>query len=173
MIFHNQNQGSPSSDSGKKMSTGLNTKRRINRGKSNRQRRMELRRIKSLYLKNSTCVDGILAGGDICLKKRLKRNDCEPSKSEAFDQLQRSEVVMEGEKSRRREDWDGGEIGSYGSISVIGRRREMEDAVAMEVGFLNKGSKRYDFFGVYDGHGGSAGGASLPPLVAQVGWRRE
>lgn len=44
---------------------------------------------------------------------------------------------------------------SYGSVSVIGRRREMEDAVAVELGFLERGSKTYDFFGVYDGHGGS------------------
>nr|XP_023896339.1 probable protein phosphatase 2C 51 [Quercus suber] len=53
---------------------------------------------------------------------------------------------------------------SYGSVSVIGRRREMEDAVRAELGIMNKkgggggggggvGGK-YDFFGVYDGHGG-------------------
>ncbi|GAA0152011.1 hypothetical protein LIER_37401 [Lithospermum erythrorhizon] len=48
------------------------------------------------------------------------------------------------------------------SMSVIGRRREMEDSVAIEEGFIiNKGlSNEYDFFGVYDGHGGS--------LVAQA-----
>lgn len=44
---------------------------------------------------------------------------------------------------------------SHGSISVIGRRREMEDAVTLELRFLKKGLKSYDFFGVYDGHGGS------------------
>ncbi|KAK9994736.1 hypothetical protein SO802_024439 [Lithocarpus litseifolius] len=50
---------------------------------------------------------------------------------------------------------------SYGSVSVIGRRREMEDAVRAELGIMNKkgggGSGvggKYDFFGVYDGHGG-------------------
>nr|POE87123.1 pentatricopeptide repeat-containing protein [Quercus suber] len=49
---------------------------------------------------------------------------------------------------------------SYGSVSVIWRRREMEDAVRAELGIMNKkgggvgvGGK-YDFFGVYDGHGG-------------------
>ncbi|XP_050385950.1 probable protein phosphatase 2C 8 [Argentina anserina] len=43
---------------------------------------------------------------------------------------------------------------SYGVISVVGRRREMEDAVSAEVGFAVDG--KYDFYGVYDGHGGSA-----------------
>nr|XP_023916397.1 probable protein phosphatase 2C 51 isoform X4 [Quercus suber] len=47
---------------------------------------------------------------------------------------------------------------SYGSVSVIGRRREMEVAVRAELGIMNKkgggvGGK-YDFFGGYDGHGG-------------------
>lgn len=31
----------------------------------------------------------------------------------------------------------------------------MEDAVTLELRFLKKGLKSYDFFGVYDGHGGS------------------
>ena len=50
---------------------------------------------------------------------------------------------------------------SYGSISVIGRRREMEDAVRAELGIMNKKGDggggvggKYDFFRVYDGHGG-------------------
>ncbi|CAI9768157.1 unnamed protein product [Fraxinus pennsylvanica] len=148
MIFHNQNQGSPapeifspSLDSGGKLSTGLNTKERIDKVRSV-VRRKELRRIKSLYLKNSAGADR-----DVCFKKRLKGNDSEPTKSEEFNQLQK--------KRPWRNDWDGGDFGSHGSISVIGRQREMEDAVAAEVGFLTKGCKRYDFFGVYDGHGGS------------------
>ncbi|XVF51331.1 hypothetical protein PTKIN_Ptkin04bG0176300 [Pterospermum kingtungense] len=39
---------------------------------------------------------------------------------------------------------------SHGSISVIGRRRAMEDAVKVSVGEI----QGYDFFAVYDGHGG-------------------
>ncbi|XP_022894326.1 probable protein phosphatase 2C 51 [Olea europaea var. sylvestris] len=132
MIAHNQNQESP----------GLNIRKRIDKVKSVVRRRKELRRIKSLYLKNSAVVDR-----DVYYKIRLKGNDLESMKSEEFNQL----------RKRRpwRENWDGGEFGSHGSISVIGRRKEMEDAVAAEVGFLTKGCKRYDFFGVYDGHGGS------------------
>lgn len=41
---------------------------------------------------------------------------------------------------------------NYGVVSVVGRRKEMEDAVRAEVGFAVGG--RYDFYGVYDGHGG-------------------
>lgn len=41
----------------------------------------------------------------------------------------------------------------YGSAAAKGRRREMEDAVATEVGFVG-GEFDLDFFGVYDGHGG-------------------
>ncbi|XP_057950430.1 protein phosphatase 2C 51-like [Malania oleifera] len=49
-----------------------------------------------------------------------------------------------------------GDLGwsAHGVVSVIGRRREMEDAVTVQLGFAESGSERYDFFGVYDGHGG-------------------
>ncbi|KAK1393672.1 Protein-serine/threonine phosphatase [Heracleum sosnowskyi] len=44
---------------------------------------------------------------------------------------------------------------SHGSISVKGRRKRMEDALTVNLGFLMWESKKYDYFGVYDGHGGS------------------
>lgn len=49
------------------------------------------------------------------------------------------------------------EEGKYGVVSVIGRRSEMEDAVRAELGFaeVKGGKKKFDFFGVYDGHGGA------------------
>lgn len=44
---------------------------------------------------------------------------------------------------------------SYGSASVIGTRKEMEDEVSVEIGFMVKESgNKCDFFAVYDGHGG-------------------
>ncbi|OAY85394.1 putative protein phosphatase 2C 9 [Ananas comosus] len=39
----------------------------------------------------------------------------------------------------------------FGMISVCGRRREMEDAVSIRADFVRGG--RFDFFGVFDGHG--------------------
>ncbi|XP_030549619.1 protein phosphatase 2C 51-like [Rhodamnia argentea] len=44
---------------------------------------------------------------------------------------------------------------SHGSISVIGRRRSMEDAVTEVPGAVAGKLGSYDFFGVYDGHGGA------------------
>lgn len=44
---------------------------------------------------------------------------------------------------------------SHGSVSIIGRRREMEDAVTVMPGIATTESSGYDFFGVYDGHGGA------------------
>ncbi|XP_028806758.1 protein phosphatase 2C 51 [Neltuma alba] len=60
---------------------------------------------------------------------------------------------------------------SYGSVSLIGNRKEMEDAVSIEVGFVVKESTKCDFFAVYDGHGGAqvakACRARLYQLVAE------
>lgn len=39
----------------------------------------------------------------------------------------------------------------YGSVSVMGSRKEMEDAVSVETGFVTK----CDYFAVFDGHGGA------------------
>jgi len=46
---------------------------------------------------------------------------------------------------------------THGSISVIGRRRAMEDAVVVVPGLVAAGQwcGGYDFFAVYDGHGGT------------------
>ncbi|KAJ1264173.1 hypothetical protein BS78_09G242600 [Paspalum vaginatum] len=50
---------------------------------------------------------------------------------------------------------------SHGAVSVIGRRREMEDAFAVALSFLapagggaDEEEEEEDFFAVYDGHGG-------------------
>ncbi|KAK4277537.1 hypothetical protein QN277_015524 [Acacia crassicarpa] len=62
-------------------------------------------------------------------------------------------VVKNGEKYK--EDCCGVEDLSYGSVSLIGRRKEMEDAVSIEAGFVVRERTKCDFFAVYDGHGGS------------------
>ncbi|KAK3137950.1 hypothetical protein QOZ80_5AG0362490 [Eleusine coracana subsp. coracana] len=53
--------------------------------------------------------------------------------------------------------WPAASALSHGAVSVIGRRREMEDAVAVKLTFLasSSPSDREDFFAVYDGHGGA------------------
>ncbi|CAL1414305.1 unnamed protein product [Linum trigynum] len=83
---------------------------------------------------------------------------------------------------------------SWGSTSVIGRRREMEDAVAIVPGFISRTCSRVGgcaapgsatsaevspvhFFGVYDGHGGSQVAdfckERMHHVIAEEYWDRE
>lgn len=55
----------------------------------------------------------------------------------------------------QRRNLEGITCESHGAMSVMGRRREMEDSVAVVPGLLEFHNRRYDFFGVFDGHGGS------------------
>ncbi|KAL7229942.1 hypothetical protein ACSBR2_008481 [Camellia fascicularis] len=91
-------------------------------------------------------------GDDQCSKKN-REIDSDLSQTEDCCELSSSssgnDVILSREKSRSVT------CTSHGSTSVIGRRREMEDAVTVELGFLSRDSREYDFFGVYDGHGGS------------------
>ncbi|XVF12982.1 hypothetical protein REPUB_Repub08aG0167300 [Reevesia pubescens] len=61
--------------------------------------------------------------------------------------------MPEKEQKKREKDNKGESVAcmSHGLISVIGRRRVMEDAVKVSVGEIDG----YDFFAVYDGHGGA------------------
>ncbi|KAJ4822622.1 hypothetical protein Tsubulata_020953 [Turnera subulata] len=61
----------------------------------------------------------------------------------------------EGDEIRGDQVLEGYTCISYGSVSVIGKRKEMEDAVRVESAFMGGSQKKYDFFGVYDGHGGA------------------
>ncbi|WCJ36819.1 Protein phosphatase 2C family protein [Euphorbia peplus] len=78
--------------------------------------------------------------------------------SSSEDGSAKNEVVLSGyekDNSVKNEASPSFRRISYGSVSVIGRRKEMEDAVRVELGFSCKGGDKYDFFGVYDGHGGA------------------
>lgn len=61
-------------------------------------------------------------------------------------------AAFKGEKYKENGDLE--EL-SYGSVSVIGSRKEMEDAVSIQMGFVVKERAKCDFFAVYDGHGGA------------------
>uniref|UniRef100_A0A7N0U9J3 protein-serine/threonine phosphatase n=1 Tax=Kalanchoe fedtschenkoi TaxID=63787 RepID=A0A7N0U9J3_KALFE len=75
------------------------------------------------------------------------------------------EEVPRGVVDRRRNEAAAGWRLKYGVVSIIGRRREMEDAVAVQKRFVKSLTERgrssgggvgdYDFFAVFDGHGGS------------------
>ncbi|XP_060212887.1 protein phosphatase 2C 37-like [Lycium barbarum] len=45
------------------------------------------------------------------------------------------------------------DLPKFGSTSICGRRRDMEDAVAIHPSFCNENSNNLHFYGVYDGHG--------------------
>lgn len=48
------------------------------------------------------------------------------------------------------------DCGLYSEMSIIGRRKEMEDEVRVELGLPTAiNDAKYDFFAVYDGHGGA------------------
>ncbi|XP_004298898.1 PREDICTED: probable protein phosphatase 2C 8 [Fragaria vesca subsp. vesca] len=61
-----------------------------------------------------------------------------------------TDSIMSQEEEDKNASSESSPCGSYGSISVIGRRRAMKDAMA-----LTK-LDGYNFFAVYDGHGGSS-----------------
>ncbi|XP_051138030.1 protein phosphatase 2C 51-like [Andrographis paniculata] len=132
------------------------------------------RRLKSLS--DSKVEDGDLGDNEARRTRSFRRKRMElrrfsrslsASKSEE-DLLFRDESVnrkrSEGEEETTTEEKsseiDGGCSGSeaatasHGMVSIIGRRREMEDVATAELGFLKIGGRSYDFFGVYDGHGG-------------------
>lgn len=117
------------------------------------RKRRELRRVKLLARAAKPAGDTvILPGCDVGL--RNKRWKCADTGSEE------PMLIPEALVDRTAQDdvmsgLNGGfTYHTYGSVSVIGRRRAMEDAVVAEIGFLTRGAKTYDFFGVYDGHGG-------------------
>ncbi|KAK4480503.1 hypothetical protein RD792_013578 [Penstemon davidsonii] len=115
------------------------------KAKNFRRKRMELRRIRLLDEEKSSGDQSSSSDCDVCAtkKKRYEKNEEEEKLIVAQSAIDAKNDVRILTRVR-----------SHGKISVIGRRREMEDAVAVELGFLKKGNKTYDFFGVYDGHGG-------------------
>ncbi|KAL2527414.1 putative protein phosphatase 2C 24 [Abeliophyllum distichum] len=133
MIFDSLTNGSPAPESSCRKENALAGIMELNgdgnKGKIVRRRRIELWRVKSLSKEKSAGDQGNISGEDAYFKKRRS--------------------------GHKKNDSEGVTCRSHGSISVMGRRREMEDAVNVDLGFLRKALKNYDFFGVYDGHGGN------------------
>ncbi|KAK9094170.1 hypothetical protein Scep_025639 [Stephania cephalantha] len=130
-----------------------------------RRKRLELRRVRAKVMTIDSDEDhhqiskGCNKSIDTCLDQHKKNvNNHQDHKNQYY-------CFQDSSHSSSLEN-DGGDnpVGisrkaSYGSISVCGRRREMEDAVRVELGFVKVKSEKiaqpYDFFAVYDGHGGS------------------
>ncbi|KAJ8752943.1 hypothetical protein K2173_008678 [Erythroxylum novogranatense] len=109
---------------------------------------------------------GGLVKGELSFRKTTreeKTNDCSSqteiclslTSASADNSSCKNELVLSGFGEEESREKSGLGCISYGSVSLIGRRREMEDAVRVELGFLQDAGERYDFFGVYDGHGGA------------------
>ncbi|KAG8381159.1 hypothetical protein BUALT_Bualt06G0093400 [Buddleja alternifolia] len=138
MIFDSLRRESPAAEDSLRRRGGVKVHNDESKKLKNcRRRRMELRRFKRISGEKSAGNSPISSDyGGVCLKKnRLEIEKAEPKR--------RNDVVGESR-----------DLTSHGTVSVIGRRREMEDAAAVELDFLERGGRSYDFFGVYDGHGG-------------------
>ncbi|EEF51342.1 protein phosphatase 2c, putative [Ricinus communis] len=109
-------------------------------------------------MKTLCSVDGLYLDGEYTKNKKRISGEKEefPGKESMIPDAyydDYSGILMaggssEGERSMRSV--------SHGSTSVIGRRRSMEDAVTVAPGGVVAGqSDVYDFFAVYDGHGGA------------------
>ncbi|KAK6117723.1 hypothetical protein DH2020_048512 [Rehmannia glutinosa] len=114
-----------------------------------RRKKSELRRNRSLSASTKSSADpSSSSDGDVCTKKKRDEIQKETKlliKTASADLVSENDVVI-GEARAI-----GNTCRLHGKISVVGRRREMEDAMAVELGFLKKGGKSYDFFGVYGG----------------------
>ncbi|KAJ7952139.1 putative Protein phosphatase 2c [Quillaja saponaria] len=89
-------------------------------------------------------------------------NYCRNKRQRAIRELASFDVTMISDVKRSKDD--AGTVNphnyaclSHGEISVIGRRRTMEDTVKVVAGVAREGYvNKFDFFSVYDGHGGAA-----------------
>ncbi|XP_059629079.1 protein phosphatase 2C 51-like [Cornus florida] len=153
----------------------------VRRAMNARRRRFKVRRLKSSTNPDFAVAGdpGNVPGDDRCFEKRrfhdegvesdeVKRGDplemqalvmslsFSSSSASSSDHSPESDAIPGGASSSSdRESSRRVTCVSNGSVSIIGGRREMEDAVRSELGFLTMDSRNYDFYGVYDGHGGS------------------
>ncbi|XP_058095962.1 probable protein phosphatase 2C 8 isoform X2 [Magnolia sinica] len=125
------------------------------RAKSAREHRLKVRRLKIAGTIKNQKSDG--QGGSPGPKRRREENvhlqPMIPASSssllvEAINGRDYRITVGPGANSN-----DNDQLPSHGGTSVCGRRREMEDTLTLAPHFIGPD---HDFFGVYDGHGGSA-----------------
>jgi protein phosphatase 2C len=111
------------------------------------RRRLKIRRMKY------SCHAKIHVGNnsDGCTVTENERPEIHESVKISLSLATSSSSEEEDRTSKR----NGSEVLSYGTVSTIGTRKEMEDAVSVEIGFAVKDNEKCDFFGVYDGHGGA------------------
>ncbi|XP_057722551.1 probable protein phosphatase 2C 8 [Arachis stenosperma] len=122
--------------------------------KNARRRRLRIRRMKY------TCEAKIHVenGGSPAADADAVVVDSDSKRSEIHESMEISlslSSTSSEEEDRPSVGENSGGVLSYGSVSVIGNRKEMEDAVSVEIGFVGKENSKCDFFAVFDGHGGA------------------
>ncbi|OMO88419.1 phosphatase 2C (PP2C)-like protein [Corchorus capsularis] len=141
------------------------------RPKNARRRRLEMRRLKYTCqtMMNITITENSCCNGESTEKDRSLVHGSKPSNglteislslsssSSKQSSPEENGIVLAEKTCKKNEGVQSltCKTTSHGLLSVIGRRREMEDAVKVELGFMGKGGEKFDFYGVYDGHGGS------------------
>ncbi|KAG4965998.1 hypothetical protein JHK84_040593 [Glycine max] len=121
----------------------------VTRFKNGRRRRIKIKRMKYTCQTKIRVRNDAGAGG----VSQLLAVDSEGEKREIHEnvEISLSLASSSSEEEERLSSKQNDGVLSYGSASVIGSRKEMEDAVSEEIGFAAK----CDFFAVYDGHGGA------------------
>ncbi|MBA0768130.1 hypothetical protein Gotri_016961, partial [Gossypium trilobum] len=141
------------------------------RARNARRRRMEIRRLKCTcetmmnitITKNGSDADsdnGLLhesKSSDGLTELSLSSSTSSSSSSSSKQSSSEENDIVSAKKTCMKNDVQilKCKTSTHGLLSIIGRRREMEDAVKVELGFMMKSGLEFDFYGVYDGHGGS------------------
>ncbi|XP_010443659.1 PREDICTED: probable protein phosphatase 2C 78 [Camelina sativa] len=136
----------------KLMKKTTTTTRRRERSSSQaaRRRRMEIRRFKFV----SGEQDAVFVDGEL-KKRRGREATVAASASAVYYETAKEVVVLCESLSSTVEEAlpDPDAYPKYGVASVCGRRREMEDAVAVHPFFSRQRTEGFHYCGVYDGHG--------------------
>ncbi|XP_010483528.1 PREDICTED: probable protein phosphatase 2C 78 [Camelina sativa] len=133
----------------KKTTTTTTRRRERSSSQAARRRRMEIRRFKFV----SGEQDAVFVDGEL-QKRRGREATVAASASAVYYETAKEVVVLcESLSSTVEALPDPDAYPKYGVASVCGRRREMEDAVAVHPFFSRQRTEGFHYCGVYDGHG--------------------
>ncbi|CAN8269453.1 unnamed protein product [Cochlearia groenlandica] len=82
----------------------------------------------------------------------LKPNKCCERKAEKTA-IKNPNLISSSAKESERCFFFSGDEPNFGTTSVCGRRRDMEDAVSIHPSFHRRNSENFHYYGVFDGHG--------------------
>ncbi|XP_010454666.1 PREDICTED: probable protein phosphatase 2C 78 [Camelina sativa] len=134
----------------KKTTTTTTRRRERSSSQAARRRRMEIRRFKFV----SGEQDAVFVDGELQKRRGREATVAAASASAVYYETAKEVVVLcESLSSTVEALPDPDAYPKYGVASVCGRRREMEDAVAVHPFFSRQRTEGFHYCGVYDGHG--------------------